>query len=115
MTNKIDFGYGFSLDVDGNSPVSGYMVSIQGCETIVPLNELTGEVLANITLNYVAKIREEQKVYSGKLYFGAWVEGSDVYFDISENVANIKDAFKLGLERNQLAIFDVAKSAVVYL
>ena len=38
---------------------------------------------------------------------GAWVNEGKLYLDLSERVLNWSKAVKMGLERQQLAIFDL--------
>jgi hypothetical protein len=45
---------------------------------------------------------------NGKNYLGTWLNESKVYLDVAENIQELFEAIRLGRERNQKAIWDVA-------
>jgi hypothetical protein len=94
------------------NPTSGYMVSTEGNEVKIQINprlkediqiyELTKQVFAYIA-DKIDSWHEEKY-----LYLGLWYNSKDGlwYFDLSEWVPTFAVAVKLGIQREQKAIWD---------
>ena len=97
---------GFTYSLILENPKSGYMVSIEGLERKCDCNNSV-VVFQDFVFENVTRATNEN------LYFGGWMEGQQIYFDLSKNIPNLKDAIRFGLENKQLAIFDVEKTTVI--
>ena len=105
---------GFTISVmDGTEPVSGYIVAIPGAEEKYLSSSVTPRHFASY------KRRKWDRLNRPGRFWGAWVDNSSgremVYFDIAEQVDDLEEAKRLGRERNQLAIWDVANGVEIRL
>ena len=109
LLNKIFTDGGFSVQVaSGSIPSSGYMVSIQGCEEVYYTEDITNDTIPG----YIT--RKKELLLPGA-YFGAWLDGSKVYLDVSINVESLEDALNLARNNSQLAIYDLGSGESIYL
>lgn len=99
---------GFSLSSNGDSPKSGFMVSIRDILKM-PL-DLWLELEEQSSINDYSEIAENVNGY-----IGCWIDNGDVYIDISANIQDKEQALKTAKENNQLAIFDVVNCETIYL
>lgn len=100
---------GFSLNSDGISPTTGYMIS---CKDLYKINlsELTPDKLNDA-------IKEATKING---YIGGWLDTEtndkdNFYLDISINIQDKNKAIELAKQNNQLAIYDIATGESIYL
>ena len=102
---------GFSLSLKLEAPKSGYMVSLQQKELIIndDVKGLKKKLYDYFNNNY--DIVNNNK----KLFFGGWINEGKIYLDISENVLDKKEAIQKGMERQQLAIFNVNDFTEIFL
>lgn len=98
---------GFTVDSDGNSPDSGFMVAKENFESILPLHLVNNGLLATIVINYAKNLK------SSSDYIGAWIDDNKVYFDISERFTDLQNALNVGRDRNQIAIFNIGEFAEI--
>jgi len=101
---------GFSTTLAGQQPTSGYMVSLPGHTQILDAKELAGPRGPEIVNAYAAAHANVLKEPGA--HVGGWTdkESGKTYLDVSHNIANREAAIKAGQARNQIAIWDVAKS-----
>lgn len=87
---------------------SGFMVSQQKTETVVPIGNI--RKLKQDIQDYVDthKLKDNQ-------YFGLWYNDGKCYIDISTRIATKKQAVELGKLENQLAIFNNKTRQVIEL
>jgi hypothetical protein len=100
---------GLSINmVDGSMPTTGYMVAKPPeFGTIVDAVDFNDPVKGpKILSNYMK--RHKNDLGNGKNYLGTWLNEGKVYLDVSENIQSKSRATKIGRERNQLTIWDVA-------
>jgi len=110
LLNKIFADGGFSIQVaSGLIPSSGYMVSIQGCEEVYNTEDVTDDTIPGYITRHV-----KQLLLPGA-YLGAWLDGWEVYLDISVNVDSLEDALDLAHNNSQLAIYDISSGESIYL
>ncbi len=110
LLNKIFADGGFSVQVaSGLIPSRGYMVSIQGCEEVYYSEDVTDDTIPGYITRHV-----KQLLHPGA-YLGAWLDGIEVYLDVSINVASLEDALNLARNNSQLAIYDLASDESIYL
>lgn len=107
LLGKILASGGFSVNQHNNEPRQGYMVSHSNCEMIVPVGLLNDSLMASIEQTYLPQTNENT-------FFGAWVDNEKVYFDLSENIPDKEKALNVGIQRQQLGIFDLSNFETVY-
>lgn len=95
--------HGFTEDSAGNSPKTGYMVSLKGKE--VKLDGVSR--MSDLRLNEVCKVYYNQIDWKPNLYFGAWVDGDDLYLDVSTNIEDREVAIAFGRANEQRAIWSI--------
>jgi hypothetical protein len=109
LFNDVMSSGGFSVTPDLARPTTGYMVSLTGYETVVPLSVINDRIVTDIMYTYDAIVRDLQLTCGNVLYVGVWLDGdtNKVYFDISENVLDLETALAIGKARRQISIFDL--------
>lgn len=101
---------GFSYNINTHdSPTSGYMVSLQGCEEVYYSEDITEDTIPGYITRYA-----KQLLIPGS-YLGGWVDGETVYLDVSINIDDLQDALALARDNDQLAIFDLQAGESIYL
>lgn len=103
--------HGFTEDSAGNRPKTGYMVSLKGME--VKLDGVSG--MSDLRLNEVCKVYYNQIDWKPNLYFGAWVDGDDLYLDVSTNIEDREVAIAFGRANEQISIYGIENNEVIYL
>jgi hypothetical protein len=99
---------GITIGIHGNVPTSGYAVAGLGAESI-----LDGPRVSRTDIqNYVAA--HHNLLSQPHHYIGAWVENNKVYLDVSEVTRDRAQALNMAHDRNELAVFDLAKFESVY-
>lgn len=98
---------GATFDSKGRdlSLAHGYMVSLADCETIVSLESLNERLLKK----YFKLARKKHA------YFGLWLDGKELFLDISIKIEDKAAARKIGKHNGQRAIFDLARQESIYL
>lgn len=90
---------GCSINLEGHSPKSGYMVAQTGAEYIIPVEKFNNkEVKA-----YIKKNKNNVK----GAFIGTWINEGLVYLDISNRFKSQSEAIKKGIENKQLGIFNL--------
>lgn len=112
----LDKSSGFSLNQNGRTPTSGYMVSLDDKHGGVE-HKVRGNVNASdIYQHKKALVTKHEQTHNGQVgsalddpsnYHGAWKDGDTTYLDVSKNHKSIVSAAKAAKENNQLAIYDV--------
>jgi hypothetical protein len=101
---------GLTMDLLGNVPVTGFMVSeLGGVE--VPLHNFSVQDIEHI-------IKEnKQALFGTGGYVGTWIEPFNdmVYVDYSVNFANLGKALVFGRKNGQKAIYSLNTKKVIYL
>ena len=87
----------------------GFMVSLYGLETQVPI----GEAYTKNTMKLLRQYRKLAKKYNASL--GLWIEKGTLFIDISINIVDKAEAIKTGLENKQLAIYDIVNETTINL
>lgn len=102
---------GLTEDSAGNSPKTGYMVSLKGREV-----KLEGvSTMSDFRLDEVCKVYYNQIDWKPNLYFGAWVDGDDLYLDVSTNIEDREVAVAFGRANEQISIYGIESNEVIYL
>lgn len=117
MTNILSFiakatsegGGSYDINSGSTNPSTGFMVSKRGCEKVFGYPPGTDDVLKFVSDNIVDLAVEGN-------YIGIW-DGGDGgwYLDVSVNIRTIDRAIHVGLENEQIAIWDCANGRAVSL
>lgn len=103
LVSKLKLDKGFSYNLEGNSPTSGFMVSPnKGTERVLSMNSIADAD----TDKYVQDHREE--LAKKDMYVGGWVSDGKAYLDVSINTPTALEALEIGKRGNQEAIYDIA-------
>lgn len=102
--------YGFTYNMaDLTEPPTGYMVGNGKNEQVIPLIELermTQEERRAKIGEMLKGIREAGKT-SVSAHVGGWIDDGEFFLDLSERYEDKEVAIKLGLDRNERAIYDL--------
>jgi len=122
MSNLIKFsnsilnnnGGSYNLLTGELNPNDGFMVSIEGHETIYKY------YTESLQYQVASYIKEHAYILCSNLtkqqyFIGAWVHENKLYLDVSIKVDNEAEAKKLAIENNQLAYYDNKKKETIYL
>jgi hypothetical protein len=91
------------------NPNSGYFVSLPNREQQINRNDFNTSILADFINNNSDLLSNENN------FVGGWIENGIVYLDVSEQIADKRTALNLGVQRNQLAIYDANNGNVISL
>lgn len=100
---------GLSVSLDGLEPTDGFMVAVQGHNREIPEDEFFDSEAGPLALkNWIDQ--NLSALEKPGAHIGIWhdTENREVVLDISERVESREEAERLGIERNQQAIWDVA-------
>jgi len=90
-------GGSYNLNTGRFNPSTGYMVAVN-CEK--QLSVLSKELVKI----YLAEYSEQ--LTADDAFFGLWLADGVWYYDVSKNVSRLSDAIRLGMQHDQLAIWD---------
>lgn len=102
---KMNGGATLTSELDGATLNGGYMVSLHGHELKTSIDLLTFEMLEDY----------KQIAECNNAYIGFWMDGADLYVDVSINVHEEAEALKIAQDNKQLAIYNISKGESVYL
>lgn len=108
LINDIICKGGATLDRD-LQPIDtkkGYMVSYFETEKTFDINKIDYEAISNLILKRQADLKDNE-------YLGFWVDGGILYIDISINILDLKQAKQVGINNNQLAIYDLSNDTSI--
>lgn len=97
-------GFSWNPTTD-DRPVDGYMVAVTGYTLQVPITMDRDQ----IALAIVAYIKSYRPLFDAdpNLYMGGWVQNGTLWIEPSERFEDRDAAIKAGVERDQIAIYDV--------
>ena len=99
---------GCSMNLDGISPVTGYMVGTKGNEVKVNVLDFNaGHIDSFIRSNL-------SPLYDRTYFVGTWIDNDVVYMDISVNCQSKAEALRRGKENGQICIWDVLNKVEIY-
>lgn len=107
VTNNKGFSQGLTYEY-------GYMVALQGFETVVKQQTEDLDMLYKMYRAYFGSVVKRLKK-NPSLYLGCWCDGNDVYFDLSEYYTQQDVALKVARERQQLAIWSIHAKESIYM
>lgn len=102
---------GFTIDRNYQSikTKKGYMVSLANSEQTYNINTDLN-ILENAITEYQKKIATKRNYY-----IGLWVDNDIIYLDISKHYTSKNQAIKVGIDNEQLAIYDIKNQSSIYL
>lgn len=103
-------GGGTTVDLFGQKPSSGFAFApSKGTETVIPQEKFTEKEVEDFFNKYYDTLKQEG------MHFGGWVDGNQVYLDLSKVLTNESQAVNEARQSNQLAIYDIANGKTKYL
>jgi hypothetical protein len=102
-------GASYNITTGILNPNSGYFVSLPNREQQINRNNFKESVLFDFIYNNIDLLSNENN------FVGGWIENDIVYLDVSEQIADKRTALNLGVQRNQLAIYDANNGNVISL
>ena len=116
ILERVKTGGGLSVNmVDGSEPKKGFMVAVKIKKPVdVSADNFFNPSEGRKILSDFVK-ENKQNLATGKNYLGLWHnrDSNRVYLDVSQNVQDRATAVRLGSERNQISIWDVANFAEI--
>ena len=94
--------------VSGHEPRHGYMVATSNEFSKIVDEKAFYERKTGIKILADYAKANRSRLIDGKYYLGLWADGGKVYLDVSERVMERAKAERLGQQRNQKEIWDVA-------
>ncbi len=104
---------GASLSLqDAQKPSKGFMVSLQGYESLVPDRFVIGSEIAEYLSDNVPNAR---RMKAGPLFLGSWYDRDSgyTYLDLSVCVEHRGQAMEVARKNNQRAFYDVANQRTI--
>ena len=100
-------GASYNLSTGELNPETGYMVAQENPSASFPMPKSLNE-FQDVIQTYLTSTTLNELVNSPTLYLGFWVNYGRLIIDLSENIQDRAQAFGLGVDRSQLAIYDCA-------
>lgn len=106
LLDKLENEGGFTTNLEGLQPDTGYMVALDKHEVIFD-NTLDRDTKLQL-LKVFVRDNVEILLIEG-MYFGAWLDKDTnrVYLDVSTNFRTLRKALEVAKENVQLAVWDV--------
>lgn len=101
---------GASVNMAGQSPVTGYMVGLAGSQIALPLDDFDDGAVAEYLGLYGPLLH-----VGANTYLGGWVLGDLVYLDVAAQFTDREEAIAAGQKAGQIAIYDVEAGEDIYL
>ena len=102
-------GASYNITTGILNPNSCYFVSLPNRELQINREDFNTSILADFVNNNIDLLSNENN------FVGGWIENGIVYLDVSEQIADKRTALNLGVQRNQLAIYDANNGNVINL
>ena len=102
-------GASYNITTGILNPQNGYFVSLPNRELQINRNELSTLVVSRFISANIDLLSNENN------FVGGWIENGIVYLDVSEQIADKRTALNLGVQHNQLAIYDANNGKVISL
>ena len=101
----------FTFDGESVTFADGFAVSVAGFETITPLEGLSATNFVNLANDLVKKV--DGLADPSTHFIGAWIDGGNLYIDLSVRVEDKERALVKAANADQLAIWDFANGESV--
>lgn len=102
-------GFSYNVNTGESNPLTGYMVSLSGCEQQFFFDDFDNRDLKNYFFSHSEQFAKQE------VFFGGWLDGNVVYLDASINIQDLEEAIFLGISNNQKAIFDCENNKSIVL
>lgn len=93
----------FTRSLEDANLKKGFMVSLPNHEQVMEL-----ETASKVNIKSMV-----DAALQANAYIGTWLSSGMLYLDLSIQVDSLEEAMKLGLEYNQLAIYDNERQTVI--
>ncbi|MFF3555342.1 hypothetical protein ACWD4V_16120 [Streptomyces tsukubensis] len=100
---------GFTWARSKSNPLFGFMVATPGHEKVIKNWNGSTAPIASFVAENILRV-----AVSDSLWFGSWMEGGDLYLDISENITDRGRALEIGRARGEISVWDCELGEVVY-
>lgn len=104
---------GITVDINGNEPTNGIMVSVDGFEQKFGIGDAIYDKVDEYIRNVASAVIKNNP--NRDLYIGFWVSNDTIYADVSERYTDLHQALKWGIIRNQQAVYDINNSREITL
>lgn len=114
IVTKVASDAGLTLDiVTGKIATKGFIVATEGFSLIVPHTEFFSEHGQKIVSTYIEKHKVVLTSHGRQL--GVWHDKEDdvVVLDVVDKVYSRDEVLRLGTERHQKAVYDLAAGALI--
>ena len=100
-------GATFNL-VTGTSPTTGFVVSERGFEDITPIfgDDVTKQIIVSTAVALFIK-KNGMELNNPENFLGGWIDGEELFLDISRVYDNEHDALRIAVENGQRAYYHI--------
>lgn len=102
-------GFSYNATTGSFNPSTGYMVSLAGFEEQFYFDDFENKDIKQYFVRHVKQLCKDES------FLGGWVDGNQVFLDISINIDDLETAIYTGIMNDQVAIFDCANQRVITL
>lgn len=112
-----DEGFSYDLLNGELNPIDGYMVSIEGFELRLNLDDMSDEDLLKAFDYYLKQDEVSNTIFNASdgIFFGTWKDKNEIVLDLSLHFDHERTAMRFGKLNNQLAIYDCANKKSIEL
>lgn len=89
---------------------SGYMIALQGYQSIVRQSDFTAREVES----YLALARKVHKKMKVQIFVGTWIFQGKVYLDLSVHSFYLQNALDFAKANNQIAVYDLTARREIY-
>lgn len=102
-------GFSYNATTGSFNPSTGYMVSLAGFEEQFYFDDFENKDIKQYFVRHVKQLCKDES------FLGGWVDGNQVFLDVSINIDDLETAIYTGIMNDQVAIFDCANQRVITL
>lgn len=108
QATKQNNGATFNLNTGELNPGSGYFIGLKG-GSVSKNRKDNSDLIQQFVLKNSFQLSDKDN------FLGSWVEDGEIYLDVVVRVTELKEAIKIGLKNEQIAIYDASKKEVITL
>lgn len=102
-------GFSYNATTGSFNPSTGYMVSLAGFEEQFYFDDFENKDIKQYFVKHVKQLCKEES------FLGGWIDGNQVFLDVSININDLETAIYTGIINDQVAIFDCANQRPIKL